>query len=345
MLPKKPGYNVCVVGIGAVGAEILRVLRQRRFPVAKLTVLARSARTLSVDGQPVPVQQVAPEAFEGQDIVLFAGTEGEKGAAVTYAKEAVRRGAVCIDNGADFRMDPTVPLVIPEVNPEDAAQHKGLIANPNCSTIQMVVALAPIHRQLRIRRIIVSTYQAASGAGSRATEALLAETRAAAKEEPLPATDALPQRLALNVFPHIGPFQEMGYTSEEWKMVRETQKILHDPGIAITATAVRVPVLDGHSESVYFETERPATVQGIKTLLRKSPGIRLVEEPAYPMPVDAAHRDEVFVGRLRPDPTVQNAFTCWVVSDNLRKGAALNAVQIAELLVQRAQNPQAAHRV
>ncbi len=333
MLPKKPGYNVCVVGAGAVGVEILRVLRQRKFPVAKLTVLARSARTLTVDGQDYPVQAVSPGAFEGQEIVLFAGTEGEKGAAVTYAKEAIRHGAVCIDNGADFRMDPSVPLVIPEVNPEDAQQNKGMIANPNCSTIQMVVALAPIHKKLKVRRVIVSTYQAASGAGSKATDALLAEICAAAEKKPLPASDALPQRLALNVFPPIGPFQGMGYTSEEWKMVKETQKILHDPSIAITATAVRVPVVDGPSESVYFETERPATVQEVKELLRKSPGIRLVEEPAYPMPIDAAHRDEVFVGRLRQDPTVKNAFTCWVVADNLRKGAALNAVQIAELLV------------
>lgn len=333
MLSKKPGYNVCVVGVGAVGTEILRVLRQRKFPVAKLTVLARSARTLSVDGQDYSVQAVSPQAFEGQEIVLFAGTEGEKGAAVTYAREAIRRGAVCIDNGADFRMDPSVPLVIPEVNPEDAQAHKGIIANPNCSTIQMVVALAPIHKKLKVRRVIVSTYQAASGAGSKAAEALLAEICAAAEKKPLPASDALPQRLALNVFPHIGPFQEMGYTSEEWKLVKETQKILHDPAIAINATAVRVPVIDGHSESVYFETERPATVQEIKDLLRKSPGIHLVEEPAYPMPIDAAHRDEVFVGRVRQDPTVKNAFACWVVADNLRKGAALNAVQIAELLI------------
>ena len=333
MLPKKSAYNVCVVGAGAVGIEILRVLRQRRFPVAKLTVLARSARTIEVDGQSYAVQPVSPEAFDGQEIVLFAGTEGEKGAAVTYAKEAVQRGAVCVDNGADFRMDPSVPLVIPEVNRDDAGKHQGIIANPNCSTIQMVVALAPVHRRFKVRRIIVSTYQAASGAGSKATEALLAETRAAADKEPLPASDALPQRLALNVFPHIGPFQELGYTSEEWKMVKETQKILHDPSIAITATAVRVPVLNGHSESVYFETEKPTTVHELKELLRRSPGIRLVEEPAYPMPVDAAHRDEVFVGRMRQDPTVKNAFTCWVVSDNLRKGAALNAVQIAELLI------------
>lgn len=333
MFVKKPAYNVCVVGVGAVGVEILRVLRRRQFPVSKLTVLARSARTLSVDGVSYPVQTISPEHFEGQEIVLFAGTEGEKGAAVTFCREAIRRGAVVIDNGADFRLDPKVPLVIPEVNPEDLKNHRGLIANPNCSTIQMVVALAPLHRRYKLRRIIVSTYQAASGAGSKAVEALEAQTSAAVLKKPIPLSDALPQQIAFNVFPQIGPFQELGYTSEEWKMVKETQKILHDGGIAVTATTVRVPVRDAHSESVYFETQQPCSVDDLKNLWRQSPGIRLVEEPAYPMPIDAAHRDEVFVGRVRPDPFVRNAFTCWIVSDNLRKGAALNAVQIAECLI------------
>ncbi|MBI3615210.1 MAG: aspartate-semialdehyde dehydrogenase [Candidatus Omnitrophica bacterium] len=333
MLPKRQAYNLCVVGVGAVGIEILRVLKQRRFPVSKLTVLARSARSTEVDGSSYPVQAVSSEAFEGQEIVLFAGTEGEKGAAVTYAQEAIRRGAVCIDNGADFRMDPKVPLVVPEVNPEDLNKHQGLIANPNCSTIQMVVALAPLHRKFKIRRVIVSTYQAASGAGNKAVGSLLAETAAALEKRPLPPPEAMPQPIGFNVFPHIGPFQELGYTSEEWKMVKETQKILHNEKMAITATAVRVPVKDAHSESIYLETERPATVEDLKALWRKSPGILLVEEPKVPMPIEAAHRDEVFIGRVRPDPFMKNAFTCWVVSDNLRKGAALNAVQIAELLI------------
>ena len=333
MLAKKPSYNVCVVGAGAVGIEILRVLAQRHFPIEKLTVLARSARQLQVDGISYAVQPVKPDAFKGQDLVLFAGTEGEKGAAVTYAQEAVKAGAVCIDNGADFRMEPHVPLVIPEVNPEDLRGHKGLIANPNCATIQMVVALAPIHRKFKLRRIIASTYQAASGAGGKAVEALAAETEAAARRKPLPPPSALPQRIQGNVFPQIGPFQELGYTSEEWKLVKETQKILHDCTIAIAATTVRVPVEHAHSESVYFETEKPSTLDGIKKLLKNSAGVILVDEPAYPMPVDAAHRDEVFVGRIRPDPVLPNAFLCWIVSDNLRKGAALNAVQIAEALI------------
>ncbi|MBI1953538.1 MAG: aspartate-semialdehyde dehydrogenase [Candidatus Omnitrophica bacterium] len=330
--PKTP-CRVCVVGVGAVGQELLRVLRQRRFPASQLTVLARSARDISVDGAAYRVQAISEKALQGQAIVLFAGTEGEKGAAVTFSPAAIRSGAVCIDNGSDFRMKPEVPLVIPEVNAGDLKNHKGLIANPNCSTIQMVAALAPIHRAFGLKRIIVSTYQAASGAGSKAAESLLTETSCLLADKPVPAPQALPQQLGFNVFPQIGPFEELGYTSEEWKMVRETQKILHDETIAITATTVRVPVLDAHSESIYFETVKPAGVGGIKDLWRASPGIALVEEPEYPMPIQAAHRDEVFVGRLRPDPKIENAFACWVVSDNLRKGAALNAVQIAECLI------------
>ncbi len=336
MLKKKESYNVCVVGAGAVGVELLRVLKQRKFPAARLTVLARSDRTLTVDGESYPVKSVSPEAFDGQEIVLFAGTEGDKGAAVTYAKEAIARGAVCIDNGADFRMDPAVPLVVPEVNAAALKQHTGLIANPNCSTIQMVVALGPIHREFKIKRIIVSTYQAASGAGSKALESLQNETAAFIQKQPLPKPEAMPQRIAFNVFPQIGSFAELGYTSEEWKMVKETHKILGDSSIAVNATTVRVPVFDSHSESVYIETGKPSSLDKIRSLLKQSPGILLSDDPAYPMPVDAAHRDEVFVGRLRKDPVIANAYSLWIVSDNLRKGAALNAVQIAETLIQNA---------
>ncbi len=324
--------NVCVVGVGAVGIELLRVLRQRAFPIKKLTVLARSERPIQVDGQTYSIQAISPEAFEGQDLVLFAGTEGETGAAVTYAQEAIRRGAVCIDNGSDFRLDPEVPLVVPEVNPGDLHTDARLTANPNCSTIQMVVALAPVHRRFGLKRVIVSTYQAASGAGSKAVDSLKAETSAWAAGKPLPEAQALPRQIAFNVIPQIGPFEELGYTSEEWKLVKETHKILHDDRIAITATAARVPVQDAHSESVYFETERPLRLEELKKIWHSSPGVVLVEEPDYPMPIQAAHRDEVFVGRVRQDPTVPNSFSCWIVSDNLRKGAALNAVQIAELL-------------
>lgn len=334
-LAKKSAYRVAVVGVGAVGLEMLRVLRQRRFPIAQLTVLARTSRTLEFEGTRYPVQAMAAEAL-AQDLVLFAGTEGEKGAAATYAQEAIRRGAIVIDNGADFRMDLTVPLVVPEVNRDDLASHRGLIANPNCSTIQLVVALGPVHHALGLKRIIVASYQAASGAGREAAEELKAQAAAAAQGQPLPAPHALPHQIAFNVIPQIGPFAELGYTSEEWKLVKETQKILHDDRIPITATTVRVPVVNAHSEVVYFETAKPATVATLKTLWRQAPGVSLVEDPAYPMPIQADGRDEVFIGRLRPDPSVANAFVCWIVSDNLRKGAALNAVQIAEELIKAA---------
>ncbi|MDD5618170.1 MAG: aspartate-semialdehyde dehydrogenase [Candidatus Omnitrophica bacterium] len=341
---KKSKYNVAVVGVGAVGIEMLRVLKQRNFPVGELRVFARSARDSEVDGQKYSVQTVSPEGFDNIDIALFAGTEGEKGASATFAAEAAKRGAVVIDNGADFRMDADVPLVVPEVNPKDAKKYrkKGIIANPNCSTIQMVVALWPIHQAAKIKRIVVSTYQAASGAGKSAVEQLKKELSALNNKnyEDLKISDAqdrvLPQQLAFNVFPHIGGFAEEGYTSEEWKMVKETHKIMHSDKIKVSATTVRVPVRTGHSESVYIETKKDISVDKIKELLKNSPGIELVDSPKdnlYPLPIDCEGKDAVYVGRLRRDPFVKNGFWLWVVSDNLRKGAALNAVQIAELLI------------
>lgn len=337
---KKAKYNVAVVGVGAVGVEMLRVLKQRSFPVGILKVLARSSRDISVDGVSYHVEQIAPEAFEGIDIALFAGTEGEKGAAVTYASEAVKRGAVVIDNGADFRMEPDVPLVVPEVNPKDvkkAVKGRGIIANPNCSTIQMVVALAPIHKLSKIKRVIVSTYQAASGAGGKAVDELFSQTKSVLEGQAVK-PEALPQRIAFNVFPHIGGFGECDFTSEEWKMVKETQKILHDDKIKISATTVRVPVRTGHGEAVYLETKKPLDVQEIKHVLSQSPGVKLVDDVkscVYPLPVDAEGKDEVFVGRVRKDPFNEKGLWLWVVADNLRKGAATNAVQIAELLIKR----------
>ncbi len=333
-MQKKSAYNVCVVGVGAVGVELLRVLKQRRFPVTKLTVLAQSARTIEVDGTSYQVQAISPEAFKGQEIVLFAGTEGEKGAAVTYAKEAIRQGAICIDNGSDFRMDPEVPLVVPEVNPEDIRRHKGLIANPNCSTIQMVVALAPLQKRSPIRKVIVSTYQAASGAGKQAMDVLMAETSGLIEKRTISPPEVLPKQIGFNTIPQIGPFQEMGYTSEEWKLVKETQKIMHEPNLRVTATTVRIPVVNSHSESVYVELEQPVTPEEAKKIWRESPGIVLREEPdEYPMPIEASGRDEVFIGRVRQDPFDPNGLVFWVVADNLRKGAATNAIQIAELLI------------
>lgn len=334
-------YNVAVIGVGVVGIEMLRVLKQRNFPVAKLSVFARSARNINVDDAMYSVQAISNEAFEGIDIALFAGTEGEKGAATTYANEAVKRGVVVIDNGADFRMDPKVPLVVPEVNAKDVKKHKGIIANPNCSTIQMVVALWPIYKKAGIKRVIVTTLQASSGAGKLAVEQLKEENSKIAKGGYVNVqvnveNKAMPQQLAYNVFPHIGGFSDSDYTSEEWKLVKETHKIMHDDKINISATTVRVPVRTGHSEAVYIETGKFISPEEVKDIFSKSSGIILVDDPQnnlYPMPKDAEGRDEVFVGRVRKDPFVKNGLWLWVVADNLRKGAATNAVQIAECVI------------
>jgi len=335
--------NVAVVGAGVVGIEMLRVLNQRDFPINELKVFARSARDIEVDGKKYSVQPISAQGFDGIDIALFAGTEGEKGAAATFAQEAVKRGAVVIDNGADFRMDPKVPLVVPEVNPQDVFKHKGIIANPNCSTIQMVVALWPIYKKAGIKRIIVTTLQASSGAGKSAVEQLKDEVSAIAaggfgRIHVNLAEKSMPQQLAYNVFPHIGGFAECDYTSEEWKLVKETHKIMHDNKIKISATTVRVPVRTGHSESVYIETKKPITPPEVRKLLSRAPGIVVVDDPKnnlYPMPRDAEGKDETFVGRVRCDCFVKNGLWLWVVADNLRKGAATNAVQIAEELVKK----------
>jgi len=320
---------------------MLRVLKERHFPVARLSVLARSARNINVDGVTYPVQAISNEAFEGVDIALFAGTEGEKGAAATYASEAVKRGAVVIDNGADFRMDPKVPLVVPEVNAKDVKKHKGIIANPNCSTIQMVVALWPIYKKAGIKRVVVTTLQASSGAGKSAVEQLKEENSKIARGgyasvQADVENKSMPQQLAYNVFPHIGGFSDSDYTSEEWKLVKETHKIMHDDKINISATTVRVPVRTGHSEAIYIETDKCISPEEAKDILSKSSGIILVDDPKnnlYPMPKDAEGRDEVFVGRVRKDPFVKNGLWLWVVADNLRKGAATNAVEIAECVI------------
>lgn len=347
-------YNVAVVGVGAVGLEMLRTLRERNFPIAELRVFARSQRDIIVDGSTYRVLSINPDGFKDIDIALFAGTEGEKGAAVTFAPEAIERGAVVIDNGADFRLKPDVPLVVPEVNPQDVnpvrdfvlrtgekgisngvKKHKGIIANPNCSTIQLVAALWPIYRLSRITRIITSTYQAASGAGRGAADELIKQTTELLEGKKV-SPKALPQRIAFNVFPHIGGFGEEDYTSEEWKMVRETHKILHDDKIKISATCARVPVVTGHCEAVYIETEQPLEIAEIREALENAAGIKVLDSPKdniYPNAFESEGKDEVFVGRIRRDPSVKNGYWLWVVSDNLKKGAALNAVQIAELLI------------
>jgi len=340
-MKKKTKYNVAVVGVGAVGIEMLRVLKQKNFPLGELRVFARSARSIEVDADKYPVEQISPQGFEGINIALFAGTEGERGASVTFAKEAVKRGAVVIDNGADFRMDKRVPLVVPEVNASDIRKHKGIIANPNCSTIQMVVALWPIYKKAGIKRAVVTTLQASSGAGRSAVEQLKEETTVISGRDFISINvdlenRAMPQQLSFNVFPQIGGFAEDDYTSEEWKLVRETHKIMHDDKIKISATTVRVPVRTGHSESVYIETARPISVERVKHILSKAPGIILLDDPQknlYPMPKDVEGRDETFIGRIRRDPFVKNGLWLWVVADNLRKGAATNAIQIAEVLI------------
>jgi aspartate-semialdehyde dehydrogenase len=334
-------YNVAVIGVGVVGIEMLRVLKQRNFPVNALKVFARSAREINVDGQSYSVEAISPDGFNGMDIALFAGTEGEKGAAVVYAAEAVKRGAVVIDNGADFRMDPKVPLVVPEVNAADIKKHKGIIANPNCSTIQMVVALNPLHKKFGIKKIIVTTLQASSGAGKGAVEQLKEENSLIAQGgfnniQVSAVNKSMPQQLAYNCFPHIGSFVDKDYTNEEWKLVHETHKIMHAPKIKISATTVRVPVRTGHAESVYIETAKPVTPAQAKKILAKAPGVVLIDEPKsnlYPMPKDVEGKDETFVGRIRQDAFNKKGLWLWVVADNLRKGAATNAVQIAECII------------
>ncbi|MDI3327233.1 MAG: aspartate-semialdehyde dehydrogenase [Alicyclobacillaceae bacterium] len=338
-------YTVAVVGAtGAVGQKMIETLEVRRFPVGRLVPMAsaRSAgQTVEFRGRSVEVIEARPEAFEGIDIALFSA-----GAKVSRAlsPEAVRRGAVVIDNSSAFRMDPEVPLVVPEVNGETALSHKGLIANPNCSTIQMVVALKPLYDRFGIERIVVSTYQAVSGAGGKAIEELLDQTRArlaggAVSPSVLPVA-SLPVHhpIAFNVLPQVDVFEDNGFTKEEMKMVNETRKILNDPEIAVTPTCVRVPVVTGHAEAVYVETKRPFSLDDVYGLLRSAPGVALVDDPAsqrYPMPLEAEGRPEVFVGRVRRDLTHPRGLNLWVVSDNLLKGAAYNAVQIAELLVER----------
>ena len=334
-------YNVAVIGVGAVGIEMLRVLKQRNFPIGNLSVFARSGRDIHVDGERYSVKPISPESFEGLDIALFAGTEGEKGAALTYASEAVKRGAVVIDNGADFRMEPKVPLVVPEVNAKDIKKHKGIISNPNCSTIQMVMALWPIYKKAGIKRVVVTTLQASSGAGRGAVEQLKEENSRIAGSGYANLhvnieNKSMPQQLAYNVFPHIGGFGECDYTSEEWKLVKETHKIMHDDKIKISATTVRVPVRTGHSEAVYIETKKPISSDKARDILSKAVGVIVIDDPKnnlYPMPKDAEGKDEVFVGRIRKDPFVKNGLWLWVVADNLRKGAAINAIQIAEALI------------
>ncbi len=330
-------FNVAVAGAtGAVGNQMIACLEERDFPIKNLKLLAtaRSAgRKLRFKGEEIPVEELTEESFSGVDIGIFSagGATSQE-----YAPVAARDGCVVVDNSAAWRMDPDVPLVVPEVNPHAVGQYpnKGIIANPNCSTIQMVVALAPIHRKAGIKRIVVSTYQAVSGTGKKAIDELYNQTKAILNFLE-PEKKVYPHRIAFNCLPHIDVFLENGYTKEEMKMVNETRKILEDESIGMTATTIRVPVFFSHSESINVETRDPITPDEVRTLLEDAPGVTVVDDPSknlYPMPIDAAGRDDTLVGRIRADDSVPNGINLWVVSDNIRKGAATNAVQIAEIL-------------
>ncbi|MBN1631559.1 MAG: aspartate-semialdehyde dehydrogenase [Thermoleophilia bacterium] len=331
-------YRVAVAGAtGAVGQAMRSILEERGFPVKELVALATAksaGKRLEFRGEEVICRELTPDSFKDVDLALFSAGGGTSLKYAPFAKEA---GCVVIDNSSAWRMDPDVPLVVPEVNPDDVEWHKGIIANPNCSTIQMVVALKPLHDEAQIKRVVVSTYQAVSGTGAKAINELLNQTSQILADE-APEINVYPHQIAFNCLPHIDVFLEDGYTKEERKMVDETKKIMGDDTIAVTATCVRVPVQYGHSESLNLQFARPLTVERARELLASAPGVKLVDDPAnnvYPMPIAAAHTDDTYVGRIRVDPTAENALNLWVVADNLRKGAALNAVQIAELLVER----------
>ncbi|MBI4355981.1 MAG: aspartate-semialdehyde dehydrogenase [Candidatus Omnitrophica bacterium] len=352
----KKRFNVAVVGAtGAVGSEMLRVLEQRKFPLSALKLLASErsvGRRIDFNGTKLSVEQLTKHSFAGIDVALFSAGASRS---LEFAPEAVKQGAVVVDNSSAFRMAPEVPLVVPEVNPHALKNHKGLIANPNCSTIVLVVALKPIHDAVGLKRVTVATYQSASGAGAKAMYQLYEETRQIVRQFKVRPGDfqvpprlteyhmpnlkrirVLPNQIAFNLIPQIDVFVEHGETKEERKMALESRKILEQPKLELHATCVRVPVFVAHSEAVTIDTDKPVTVEQLRAILAKTPGLKVVDDPAhgkYPMPIDSASHDEVFVGRLRQDPAYPKTFQLWLVGDNLRKGAATNAVQIAEAVM------------
>lgn len=331
-------YNVAVVGAtGEVGKTMREILEERKFPVENIKLLASArseGKVVEFNGKAVKVQKLTKESFEGVDIALFSA-----GGAISkeFAPIAAEYGTVVVDNSSAWRMENDIPLVVPEVNPQDIAQYKNrnIIANPNCSTIQMVVPLKPIHDKAKIKRIVVSTYQAVSGSGHKAIEELANQTVAIFNQGDIK-KNVYPHQIAFNCLPHIDVFLDNGYTKEEMKMVNETKKIMGDDSIQVTATTVRVPVFYSHSESVNIETEKKISANEVKEMMKNFQGVVLVDEPEdfkYPLPIDAAGTDPVYVGRIREDFSVPNGINMWVVADNVRKGAALNAVQIAEVLI------------
>jgi aspartate-semialdehyde dehydrogenase len=339
MLRKKKDYIVAVVGAtGAVGEEMVKTLEQRDFPVGKLRLFASErseGKKLEFGDDEIPVESLNEKSFEGIDIALFsAGAERSR----IWAPVAARSGCVVVDNSSQWRMDPEIPLVVPEVNPHDLKWHKGIIANPNCSTIQMVVVLKPIHDAARIKRVVVTTFQSVSGTGRKAMDELLQQTTDLLNFREIKC-NVYPHQIAFNVLPHIDKFLENGYTKEEMKMVNETKKILGDNSVRLTATTVRVPVFRCHSESLNVETEKKLTANEVRAVLSRAPGVVVYDAPEkniYPLPVNVAGKDETYVGRIREDESLENCINVWIVADNLRKGAALNAVQIAEKLVEMA---------
>jgi aspartate-semialdehyde dehydrogenase len=332
------GYNVAVVGAtGAVGEEMLRILEERSFSVGNLRVIASErseGRALGFCGENLKVERLSSASFRGVEIALFSA-----GAQISreFSPQAVKEGSVVVDNSSAFRMESGVPLVVPEVNPDALENHQGIIANPNCSTIQLVVAINPLHQITRIKRLIISTYQAVSGTGREAMEELKDQIQQWLKGEEIK-KEVYPHQIAFNLIPHIGQFLPNGYTEEELKLANETKKIMEDDRIAVTATCVRVPVFIGHSEAVTVEMEKELSVPQVKGILSRAPGVILqdnIDDHLYPLPLEAAEKDEVFVGRIRKDKSIKNGINLWIVADNLRKGAALNAIQIAELLIKK----------
>ncbi len=339
MLKKKKRYVVAVVGAtGAVGNEMIKTLAQRNFPVETLRLFASErsvGKTLGFNDKEIAVEALTDTSFKGIDIALFsAGAERSK----TWAPVAAKSGCVVVDNSSQWRMDPEVPLVVPEVNPHDLKKHKGIIANPNCSTIQMVVVLKPIHDAAKIKRVVVTTFQAVSGTGQKAINELMQQTTDLLNFKEVQC-NVYPYQIAFNVLPHIDAFLENGYTKEEMKMVNETRKIMGDNSIRLTATTVRVPVFRSHSESLNIETEKKLNPDEVRAILSQAPGIIVYDAPGkniYPVPLHVAGKDETYVGRIREDESIENGINMWIVADNLLKGAALNAVQIAEKLIETA---------
>lgn len=329
---------VAVVGAtGAVGREMLKILEERDFPATRVRVLA-SARSkgkrLPFKGSELMVEELTEESFVDTHLALFSAGGGTS---KKFAPFAAEQGCVVVDNSSAWRMDPEVPLVVPEVNPQDLAKHKNIIANPNCSTIQMVVVLKPLHDQARIKRVVVSTYQAVSGTGQKAIEELQQQVRDLFNMRE-PKANVYPHQIAFNCLPHIDIFLDNEYTREEMKMVNETRKIMGDQGIRVTATTVRVPVFYGHSEAVNIETEKKLSAKEARAILSQAPGVRVLDNPKeniYPLAIEAAGEDDTFVGRIREDETIANGLNMWIVADNIRKGAALNTIQIAEELLKR----------